>query len=179
MTVLELSQSAPPCVAPTQPLGMSVPLPLSASEAVGVVARHSTMSLIWVLDDGRRTFTRERYSSTGAVLYVAPSRRLLSHLGNETECLIEGDVSEVDGLRAWRYVSMRGVAGLRRPTGSREERDDWRQGVEELRRVIHLPSVEELQFANFGVLRVDHAMFSGTAVRIDVDDVFLSGLQLA
>jgi hypothetical protein len=141
------------------------PTRLSNDEASGVFARNSVATVMYALDDGRVRVTRERYAYSWSTLYIPASVHLSALFNASVERAIECDVSEIEGMAQWRYAWIRGVSMLLQPTGGTLEREEWREGIEQIRRVVSgLPATEELRFANFGIIRVKEMRFTGTRV---------------
>lgn len=145
----------------------SDPTRLSIDEASAVFARNSVATVTYVLDDGRVRVIRERYAYSWSTLYIPTSVQLNALFNTSVERTIECDVSEIEGMAQWRYVWIRGVSVLLQPTGGAHEREQWREGIEQIRRVVlGLPATEELRFANFGIVRVEELRFFGTRVAL-------------
>jgi hypothetical protein len=138
---------------------------LSLDEASAVFARNSVATVTYALDDGRMRVTRERYAYSRCALYIPASAHLSALFNSSMERAIECDVSEIEGMSQWRYAWLRGGSVLLQPTGGALEREEWREGIEQIRRVVSgLPATEELRFANFGIVRVKELRFYGTRV---------------
>lgn len=132
----------------------SAPLPMSVAEVDALLARNHMARITHALGGGNRRTRRAPYVSGTGVLYVpATSCPLL--LAESTPRRLDCDVSELTGLSHWRYVWTSGPAEPLHPTGSASEREEWYYGVELLKRVMfELGTVQELAFANFGIVRL-------------------------
>ncbi len=65
-------------------------------------------------------------------------------------------VSEVKGLRTWRYVWIVGAVTPLEPTGEAAVWDSWREAIGHLSRVMFgLTPIAELAFAHFAVFCVE------------------------
>lgn len=188
MTELVLSGSRGPTrahlslVTPTtgnvnmDPVSRTNPTRLTPEEVSAIFTRNSTTTLLFSLDDGSPRTTRIRYRYTGSLVYVPATPALASLLSADVEPYVECDVSEVDGLACWRYVWARGTVTALQPTGASVERDEWREGIEQIRAVMPmLAHTEDLRFKNFGVLRITPLVLSGVVVRLDALDLLWTG----
>src|SRR5918999_560000 len=130
-----------------------------------VLARNSVASITQDLDDGHPRTHRAQYVFAANELYL-PAWTHPESFYRSPAVIVECDVSELDGLSCWNYVWIRGVVTPLQPTGDSSEREVWRYGVAQLRRVIAtLGPTEELAFANFGIFRVDIRTQSGVRLR--------------
>ncbi len=128
---------------------------LTPGEMDLVIARNSITALTHTLDDGSKRSQRARYAFAGDTMFLAAAECPPSLCCDPRDYGVECDVSEVDGLTLWHYIWIEGAARRSQPTGSSLERAAWREGIEQLRRVMpDLPRAEELAFANFGVVQV-------------------------